>query len=188
MIRPTSISRSLSKFTSSTLFKSTSTSTRIFPCLFRTFSSASPAPKTVFTAQVHTVGGRGAGRITSKDGNLTLSLAKPKEMGGKGEPGTNPEQLFAAGYSACFQGAMGVASQSVLKKELPSATSIDAKVAFLRTDLGEGRFKLHLSVEFDINVPGFTKEEAQKVVDAAHQICPYSNATRGNIPVKLNVV
>lgn len=146
------------------------------------------ATKNLYTAQAHTTGGR-SGKVTSKDGNLTLTLAKPTAMGGaKGEVGTNPEQLFAAGYSACFQGAMGLASTKVLKKDLPSATSIDARVSILRSDEGENKFKLHLEVEFDVKIPGFTKEEAQKVVDEAHQICPYSNATRGNIPVRLKVV
>jgi len=149
--------------------------------------SSSPArcfsTKVVYTAQAHTTGGR-LGRVTSKDGNLQLQLAKPKEMGGTGERGTNPEQLFAAGYSACFQGAMGVASKNLLKKDLPSDTSIDARVSFNRSDDG----KLVLGVEFDITIPGWGKENAQQVVDEAHRICPYSNAVRGNIPVKLTVV
>ena len=138
--------------------------------------------KVVYTAHATTVGGRGDGTARSSDGNLDVKLAHPKEMGGNGN-GVNPEQLFAAGYAACFLGAMKfVAGQQ--KLSLPRETSIAAEVDFgPRVGGGFG-----VGVRMNINVPGLDKAQVQSLVDAAHQVCPYSNATRGNIDVALTVV
>jgi Ohr subfamily peroxiredoxin len=136
--------------------------------------------KVVYTASATSTGGRD-GRATTPDGQLDLKLSVPKAMGGKGE-GTNPEQLFAAGYSACFIGAMGfVASQQ--KKALPAGTKIDAEV-----DIGPIPNAFGIAVRMNISLPGLPREEAEALVAAAHQVCPYSNATRGNIAVVLTVL
>jgi Ohr subfamily peroxiredoxin len=137
--------------------------------------------KVVYTAHATTVGGRGDGTVRSSDGMLDAKIAHPKEMGGNGQ-GTNPEQLFAAGYSACFLGAMKfVAGQQ--KLSLPRESSIAAEVDFgPRVGGGFG-----VGVRMAINVPGLDKAKVQELVDAAHQVCPYSNATRGNIDVVLTV-
>jgi osmotically inducible protein OsmC len=133
--------------------------------------------KVVYTAHATTVGGRGDGTVRSSDGMLDAKIAHPKEMGGNGQ-GTNPEQLFAAGYSACFLGAMKfVAGQQ--KLSLPRESSIAAEVDFgPRVGGGFG-----VGVRMKIDVPGLDKAQVQELVDAAHQVCPYSNATRGNIDV-----
>jgi lipoyl-dependent peroxiredoxin len=138
--------------------------------------------KVVYTAHATTVGGRGEGSARSSDGNLDVKLAHPKEMGGNGA-GVNPEQLFAAGYAACFLGAMkAVAGRQ--KTALPRETSIAAEVDFgPRVGGGYG-----VGVRMNISVPGVDKAQVQALVDAAHQVCPYSNATRGNIDVVLTVV
>ncbi|RRS03575.1 organic hydroperoxide resistance protein [Aquabacterium soli] len=136
--------------------------------------------KVLYTAHATATGGRD-GRAVSSDGILDISLARPVEMGGKGD-GTNPEQLFAAGYSACFLGAMGfVAGQQ--KKGLPNGTQIAGDVAIGPIPNGFG-----IAVVLNITLPGLPREEAEALVHAAHQVCPYSNATRGNISVTLNVV
>lgn len=136
--------------------------------------------KIVYTAHATTTGGRN-GKSKTSDGKLDITLAKPAEMGGDGN-GVNPEQLFAAGYSACFLGAMGfVAGQD--KVALPSDTSITASVSFGPLDVGFG-----ISVDMKISMPGMDKAQAQNIVNKAHQICPYSNATRGNVDVTLTVV
>lgn len=137
--------------------------------------------KVVYTAHATSIGGRGDGTARSSDGMLDVKLAHPKEMGGNGQ-GTNPEQLFAAGYSSCFLGAMKfVAGQQ--KLSLPRETSIAAEVDFgPRVGGGFG-----VGVRMAINVPGMDKAKVQELVDAAHQVCPYSNATRGNIDVVLTV-
>jgi lipoyl-dependent peroxiredoxin len=133
----------------------------------------------IYTAHATATGGRD-GRAVSSDQHLDVALARPKELGGNGQ-GTNPEQLFAGGYAACFIGAMGfVAGQS--KKFLPAGTSIDAEVGIGPIPTGFG-----IQVTLNINLPGMPREEAQALVDAAHQVCPYSNATRGNIDVTLNI-
>ncbi|HEV7693793.1 MAG TPA: organic hydroperoxide resistance protein [Hyphomonadaceae bacterium] len=126
--------------------------------------------KVVYTAKTHTVGGRdGASR--SSDGRLDIKHSPP---GGPGT-GTNPEQLFAAGWSACFLGAMKfVANQQ--KIQLPADTAIDAEV-----DLGPVPGGFCIAARLNVSIPGMDKGEAQKLVDAAHQVCPYSRATRGNI-------
>jgi osmotically inducible protein OsmC len=136
--------------------------------------------KVVYTAHATATGGRD-GRATSSDNKLDASLSVPKEMGGKGE-GTNPEQLFAAGYSACFLGAMGfVAGQQ--KKPLPAGTKIDGEV-----DIGPIPNAFGIAVRLNITLPGMERDAAEALVAAAHQVCPYSNATRGNISVTLTVV
>jgi len=138
--------------------------------------------KVVYTAHATTVGGRGDGTVRSSDGMLDAKIAHPKEMGGNGQ-GTNPEQLFAAGYSACFLGAMKfVAGQQ--KLSLPRESSIAAEVDFgPRVGGGFG-----VGVRMAVNVPGLDKAQVQALVDAAHQVCPYSNATRGNIDVAFTIV
>jgi Ohr subfamily peroxiredoxin len=136
--------------------------------------------KVVYTAHATSTGGRD-GRSVTPDGQLDLKLSVPKAMGGKGE-GTNPEQLFAAGYSACFIGAMGfVAGQQ--KKALPAGTKIDAEV-----DIGPIPNAFGIAVRMAVSLPGMPRDEAEALVAAAHQVCPYSNATRGNIAVTLTVV
>jgi osmotically inducible protein OsmC len=136
--------------------------------------------KVVYTAHATSTGGRD-GRSSTSDGLLDVKLSVPKAMGGKGE-GTNPEQLFAAGYSACFLGAMGfVAGQQ--KKALPAGTRIDAEV-----DIGPIPNAFGIAARLNITLPDMPREEAEALVAAAHLVCPYSNATRGNIAVVLTVV
>lgn len=132
--------------------------------------------KVLYTAQVHTTGGRdGASR--SSDGKLDVQLSAP---GGNGT-GTNPEQLFAAGYSACFIGALkAVATRQ--KVSLPPDVAVDAEV-----DLGPVGQAFGIAVRMTVHLPGMDGAQARQLVDDAHQVCPYSNATRGNIPVTLNV-
>ena len=127
-------------------------------------------------------GGRD-GESQTADGSLKVKLSTPKELGGAGGPGNNPEQLFAAGYSACFIGAMKfVASQGGPK--VPADTTVTANVGI--GPRAEGGFGL--DIQLDISLPGLSKEEAQTLVDKAHQVCPYSNATRNNVPVRLNIL
>ncbi|MEL7935732.1 organic hydroperoxide resistance protein [Pseudomonas delhiensis] len=136
--------------------------------------------KALYTATATATGGRD-GRAVSSDGNLDVKLTTPRELGGQGGNATNPEQLFAAGYSACFIGALKfVASQS--KRQLPADTSITGKVGIGQIPGGFG-----LEVELNIDLPGLERAVAEELVAAAHQVCPYSNATRGNIEVRLNV-
>ena len=133
-----------------------------------------------YRAYAEATGGRD-GRAISSDGVLDVALTTPKELGGAGGAGTNPEQLFAAGYAACFLGAMGfVAAQD--KKLLPAGTSIDSEVGIGPIPGGFG-----IQVTLNISLPGMARDAAQALVDAAHQVCPYSNATRGNIDVTLNI-
>lgn len=136
--------------------------------------------KIVYTAHATSTGGRD-GKSRSSDGVLDVKLAVPKSMGGGGGPGTNPEQLFAAGYSACFLGAMKHVAQQQ-KVSLPADTSIDAEVGIGPIPQG-----FLIQVAMNIKVPGMDRAEAEKLVQAADRVCPYSNATRGNIEVKLNV-
>ncbi|WP_417767912.1 organic hydroperoxide resistance protein [Stappia sp.] len=136
----------------------------------------------LYTAHGSATGGR-TGAAKSDDGRLEITLSTPKELGGDGGQGTNPEQLFAAGYSACFLGAMKfVAGQQKLK--LPEDTRVAADVGIGPRDDGTG---FGIAVTLNITVPGLDKAEAQALVDKAHVVCPYSHATRGNIPVTLNV-
>ncbi|CDZ93566.1 MULTISPECIES: organic hydroperoxide resistance protein [Pseudomonadaceae] len=137
--------------------------------------------KPLYTASVTTTGGRD-GRAVSSDGVLDVKLTTPRELGGQGGEATNPEQLFAAGYSACFIGALKfVASQQ--KQVLPADTSITAQIGIGQIPGGFG-----LEAELQISLPGLDRELAQQLVDAAHQVCPYSNATRGNIDVRLVLI
>lgn len=141
---------------------------------------ASPE-KILYTAHATATGGR-EGRAVSSDKALDVKLSTPRELGGAGGDGTNPEQLFAAGYSACFIGAMkAVAAQDKLK--LPGEVSIEGSVGIGQIPGGFG-----IAVELRIAVPGMPREELQALVDKAHRVCPYSNATRGNIDVNLVVL
>jgi lipoyl-dependent peroxiredoxin len=137
--------------------------------------------KVLYTAHATSTGGR-TGTAESSDGALKVALSTPKELGGAGGAGTNPEQLFAAGYSACFIGAMkAVAAGQKIK--LPDDVSITADVGIGPIPGGFG-----IQVAMAITVPGFEKAQAEALVAAAHKVCPYSNATRGNIDVTLTVV
>jgi Ohr subfamily peroxiredoxin len=132
--------------------------------------------KVLYTAHAHTTGGRdGAGK--TDDGRLDVTLSSPGTSG----TGTNPEQLFAVGYSACFMGAMKAVSPK-LKVAVPADAAIDASVDLGPTTLGYG-----IAVRLAISLPGLDRATAQSLVDAAHQVCPYSNATRGNIDVTITL-
>ena len=136
--------------------------------------------KVVYQAHATSTGGRD-GTAKSSDGLLDVKLSVPKEMGGGGG-GVNPEQLFAAGYSACFIGAMKFVA-GMQKIALPADTSINATVGIGPIPAGFG-----IEVQLDIHIPGMESAAAKALVEKAHQVCPYSNATRGNIEVTLNVV
>lgn len=139
--------------------------------------------KSLYTARATSTGGR-TGTTASDDGRIRLQLSTPKGLGGDDGPGTNPEQLFAAGYSACFIGALkAVAARQKLK--LPAEVSIDAEVGIGPMVGKAGAF--NISVAMTINLPGVERAEAEALVAAAHEVCPYSNATRGNVDVQLRV-
>ncbi len=133
--------------------------------------------KVLYTGKAHTTGGRD-GQSRSDDGRLDIKLSPPGQPG----TGTNPEQLFAAGYSACFLGAMKAVAGKT-KVTLPADTAIDAEV-----DLGPIPNAYGIAVRLNISLPGMDRAAAQSLVDAAHLVCPYSNATRGNIDVKITLV
>ena len=135
--------------------------------------------KVLYTAKARTTGGRD-GRAVSDDGLLDVKLAPPKELGGMGGA-TNPEQLFAAGYSACFMGALKHVA-GMKKVAVPADASIEASV-----DIGPISQVFGIAVQMTINLPGLDRAVAQDLVDTAHQVCPYSNATRGNIVVDLTL-
>lgn len=137
--------------------------------------------KVLYTAHATATGGR-AGTARSDDGALAVTLSTPKELGGAGGTGTNPEQMFAAGYSACFIGAMKAVAAGK-KIALPADVSITADVGIGPIPGGFG-----IQVAMAITIPGMDKPSAEALVAAAHQVCPYSNATRGNIDVSLTVV
>ena len=138
----------------------------------------------VYTAQATSTGGR-TGSTRSSDGRISLNLSTPKALGGDDGPGTNPEQLFAAGYSACFIGAMkAVAARQ--KISLPAEVSNTAEVAIGPMTGKPGAFLITVSMK--VSVPGMDKAAAEKLVKDAHEVCPYSNATRGNVDVQLSVV
>ena len=140
--------------------------------------------KALYTAHATSTGGR-SGSTESDDGAVKLPLTTPKELGGAGGAGTNPEQLFAAGYSACFIGAMkAVAARE--KITLPAEVSISSSVSIGPMTGKEGAFGI--AVTMAVSVPGMDKAAAKKLVATAHEVCPYSNATRGNIDVTLTVV
>jgi Ohr subfamily peroxiredoxin len=133
--------------------------------------------KVLYTAKTHAVGGReGTGR--SDDGRIEVKLSSP---GGAGN-GTNPEQLFGVGYSACFLGAMKAVAPKV-GATIPADTAIDSEV-----DLGQIPNAYGIAVRLNVSLPGMDREQARALLDAAHQVCPYSNATRGNVDVQINLV
>ncbi len=137
--------------------------------------------KVLYRATATATGGRD-GRGVSSDGNLDVALTTPKELGGGGGAGTNPEQLFAVGYSACFLGAMKfVAGRD--KLPIPKDVSVTGSVGIGPIPTGFG-----IEVELKISLPGMDRDQAQTLVDRAHIVCPYSNATRGNIDVTLTLV
>lgn len=136
--------------------------------------------KVLYTAKAHTTGGRD-GRSVTDDGLLDVKLAPPKALGGAGGA-TNPEQLFAAGYSACYLSALKHVA-GMKKVSIPADAAVDAEV-----DIGPIAQGFGLAVRLAISLPGLERAVAQDLVDTAHQVCPYSNATRGNIAVDLRLV
>lgn len=141
-------------------------------------NAMTPVEKVLYTAKTHTTGGRDGGSSRSSDGRLDIKLSVPGSPGS----GTNPEQLFAAGWSACFEGAMGLVARQ-MKIALPADAAIDAEV-----DLNLANGAYFLRVRFNVSLPGLDRATAQALVDGAHQTCPYSKATRGNIDVTFNLV
>ncbi len=136
--------------------------------------------KVLYTATATATGGR-EGQAASSDNALNVKLSTPRELGGSGGDGTNPEQLFAAGYSACFLGAMKfVAGQQ--KVAIPATTSITGRVGIGQIPTGFG-----IQAELTVSVPGVPRDTVQALVDKAHIVCPYSNATRGNIDVAITI-
>jgi Ohr subfamily peroxiredoxin len=135
-----------------------------------------------YTTSATATGGRD-GHAATKDGSLDVKLSTPKELGGAGGPGNNPEQLFAAGYAACFLGAMKFVSSQGGPK-IPNDANVTATVGIgPRSEGGSG-----IDVALDIALPGVDRAEAEALVEKAHQVCPYSNATRNNVPVRLRVI
>lgn len=136
--------------------------------------------KLLYTAQATATGGRD-GKSESSDGRLAVKLSVPKGLGGDDGPGTNPEQLFAAGYSACFIGALKfVAGQKKIPLPADVKATADVGIGPIATGFG-------IQVALKVSIPGMDAAKAQELVNAAHVVCPYSNATRGNIDVKLSV-
>ena len=139
------------------------------------------AGKVLYTAEAHVEGGRNDGRARATDGQLDVRIRPPKELGGDGE-GTNPEQLFAVGFASCFESALSLVARR--KKLSADDVAIDSKVMLLPTE--ERGFKL--AVELDVTLPSVSDaSEAADLVRTAHRVCPYANATRGNIDVALTV-
>jgi len=134
----------------------------------------------LYTAEASVIGARN-GHVKSSDGVLDLKLVTPKELGGPGGRLTNPEQLFAGGYAACFGSALGVAAKQ-LKKKLPDESQITARVHIGKKGEGFG-----LGVDLTVKIPGVPKADAQVLADLAHKICPYSNAVKGNVDVTVSV-
>lgn len=132
----------------------------------------------IYTARAHAVGGR-AGTAKSDDGHLDVKLGYPKSMGGDGT-GTNPEQLFAAGYAACFLGALGLVARNAGVKL--GEHSLDSEVDLIKDDTS-----FHIGVRLTLNAPDLDKAQAQDLLHKAHEVCPYSKATRGNVEVTLAV-
>jgi Ohr subfamily peroxiredoxin len=137
-----------------------------------------PSSNVIYTAKTHTTGGRENGVSRSSDGQLEIKLSTP----GTSRPGTNPEQLFAAGWSACFEGALAVVAQ-MKKIKLPADTAIDAEV-----DLHADKGSYFLSARLNISIPGIERSVAQELVDMASGVCPYSKAIKGNIDVTYTLV
>jgi lipoyl-dependent peroxiredoxin len=134
--------------------------------------------KVMYTAKTHTTGGRSDGVARSDDGRLDVRLSRPGQPG----EGTNPEQLFAAGYSACFIGAIKAVAGK-MNVTLPEGLAVDAEV-----DLGPIPNAFGIAARLNVSMPGMDRAQAQAVLDAAHKVCPYSNATRGNIDVTVKLV
>lgn len=141
-------------------------------------SQDTDSKKVLYTGETHTTGGRDGGASRSSDGRLEIKLSTP---GGKGT-GTNPEQLFAAGWSACFIGAMKFAA-AAQKVRLPDDAAVDTEVDLCQSDAGYS-----LQARLKVSLPGIERAVAQAIVDGAHQTCPYSKATRGNIGVEIFLV
>lgn len=139
--------------------------------------NATKAGEVLYTGKTHTTGGRD-GESRSSDGRLEIKLSSPGSAGS----GTNPEQLFAAGWSACFIGAIGIAANR-MKVALPAGFAVDTEVDLLLKDGG-----YFLQARLNVNLPGLDREVAQSLVDTAHQTCPYSKATKGNIDVETILV
>ena len=135
----------------------------------------------IYTAIAHASGGGRDGHVRSEDDRIDFDTRPPKEMGGSGD-GTNPEQLFAAGYSACFLGAVHLVGKNAGVDTKDAGVSASVSIG----DNGQGGFGL--AVELDVYLPNVPAERRQEIADAAHQVCPYSNATRGNIEVKVTIV
>jgi osmotically inducible protein OsmC len=135
--------------------------------------------KIVYTARATVTGGR-SGRAVSEDGVMDVTLTAPKETGGPGT-GTNPEQLFALGYGACFQGALGL----VAKKEGVDTSESEVLIA---VGFGPEGQSFAITADITARIPGVDAETAQRLVEAAHEVCPYSKATRGNVPVTVTGV
>lgn len=140
-------------------------------------SNIPQSEKAIYTAKTHTIGGRD-GASKSSDSKLNVKLSNPGSHG----TGTNPEQMFAGGWSACFIGAMGIAA-SKMSIKLPIDTSVDAEADLCRD--GDAYF---LQARLNVSLPGIDKDTARLITDAAHQTCPYSKATRGNIAVEINLL
>jgi Ohr subfamily peroxiredoxin len=139
---------------------------------------ASAIDKVLYTARAHTTGGREGGASRTSDGNLDVKLSVPGTHG----PGTNPEQLFAVGWSACFLSAIKLVAAK-MKVKLPPDVAVDAEV-----DLGLGQGGYLIQARLDVSLPGIARATAQQIVDGAHLQCPYSKATHGNIHVVTNVI
>ena len=136
--------------------------------------------KVLYSTSATATGGRD-GQSVVEDGSLTVKLTTPKELGGGGGAGNNPEQLFAAGYAACFQSAMAFVAR---QKKIPlTSSTVTGVVGLAAQEVG---FKLEVALE--VETQGLSQEEAEALVATAHQVCPYSNATRGNIQVRLTVL
>ncbi|MDR6170274.1 organic hydroperoxide resistance protein [Curtobacterium sp. SORGH_AS_0776] len=135
----------------------------------------------VYTAAAHATGGGRDGHVRSEDDRLDLDTRPPKEMGGSGE-GTNPEQLFAAGYAACFLGALHAAGRELDVDTTGAEVSAEVGIG------GTGNGGFGLAVELDVYAPAARPEQRRRLAERAHEICPYSNATRGNITVALSIV
>lgn len=136
--------------------------------------------KRLYTAVATATSGRD-GRVKSDDGTLDLAVVPPRELGGSGKPGSNPEQLFAAGYAACFGSAVMHVART--QKKTTGPVTITARVSIGPVGQGFG-----LAVELDASMPQLPRDEAEALLQAAHRVCPYSNATRGNIAVDLKLV
>lgn len=137
--------------------------------------------KTLYTTYATATGGGRDGKSATKDGNLSVTLVPPKELGGSGGEGTNPEQLFAVGYAACFLGALRfVAGKEKIK--VPAEAAVNSTVGIGPRDDGTG---FSIEVALEVSLPGMDKTQAEELVAKAHVVCPYSEATRGNLDVKL---